>query len=356
MSLNTICSGTECARLTIVQPDDWHLHVRDEPFIASVLPGTLRCYHRAIIMPNLHPPITTVASAAAYRLRILQAVPAGSNFEPLMTLYLSDGFDASEIRKAKDSGFVHAVKLYPKGIAHAGQPGVTAIERCFPVLEAMEKHDFPLLVHGESTDTAVDAFDREAVFIENTLTRIVDRFPGLRVVVEHISTRQAVEFVLSTGANVGATVTPQHVLLNRNALFEQGIRPHHYCIPLLKREEHRLAILRAIASGSRKFFLGTDSAPHAKAQKEHSCGCPGIYTAHASIELYAMAFEEARAMHRLEEFASFNGPDFYRLPRNNGTITLEKKAWQLPEEIPYGDGEMLIPLFAGKSLPWRLVQ
>jgi dihydroorotase len=354
--VSAVSAGTDCARLTIVQPDDWHLHVRDVPFIASVLPGTLRCYRRAIIMPNLHPPVTTVASAAAYRSRILKAVPDGADFEPLMTLYLSDHFDVSEIRRAKESGFVHAVKLYPKGIAHAGQPGVSAIERCFPAFEAMERHDFPLLVHGESTDTAVDAFDREAVFVENTLTRIVNRFPALRVVLEHISTRQAAEFVLATGASVGATVTPQHMLLNRNVLFEQGIRPHHYCIPLLKREEHRLAIVGAVTSGSRKFFLGTDSAPHARSQKEQACGCPGIYTAHASLELYAMAFEEAGAMHRLEEFASFNGPDFYRLPRNAATITLEKRAWELPKEIPYGDGEVLIPLFAGTSLPWRLVQ
>ena len=343
------------ARLTIAQPDDWHLHVRDVPYIASVLPGTLRCFHRAVIMPNLHPPVTTVAAAAAYRTRILQAVPAGTDFEPLMTLYLSDSFDVAEIRAAKDSGFVHAVKLYPKGIAHAGQPGVTAIERCFSVFEAMEKHDLPLLVHGETTDVAVDAFDREAVFVEQTLNRVVKQFPGLRVVVEHISTREAVDFVLAAGANVAATVTPQHVLLNRNALFEKGFRPHHYCIPLLKREVHRLAILGAITSDSRKFFLGTDSAPHVRELKEHACGCAGVYTAHAAIELYAMAFDAARALHRLEAFASFNGPDFYRLPRNTATITLEKKAWQMPAEIPYGDGETLVPLFAGQTLPWRLV-
>jgi len=342
------------ARLTLVQPDDWHLHVRDVPYIASVLPATLRCYRRAIIMPNLHPPVTTVAAAAAYRTRILSATPVGSDFEPLMTLYLSDSFDASEIRRAKESGFVHAVKLYPKGIAHKAQPGVGDIEVTFPTLEAMEKHEFPLLVHAESTDSNVDPFDREAKFVETTLARIVSRFPALRLVVEHISTREAVDFVSAAGSNVAATVTPQHLLLNRGALFESGIRPHHYCIPLLKREEHRKVVLKASTSGSPKFFLGTDSAPHAKHTKETSCGCPGIFSAHASLELYAMAFEEARAIHNLEAFASFNGPDFYRLPRNTSTVTLENKSWQLPSEFQYGDGEVLIPLFAGRTLPWQL--
>ncbi len=341
-------------RITLIQPDDWHLHVRDAPYIASVLPATLRCYRRAIIMPNLHPPVTTVAAAAAYRARIMSAVPAGIDFEPLMTLYLSDSFDVAEIRRAKESGFVHAVKLYPKGIAHKAQPGVSDIEVTFPTLEAMEKHAFPLLVHAESTDNNVDPFDREAKFVETTLGRIISRFPGLRVVVEHISTREAVDFVLAAGFNVAATVTPQHLLLNRGALFESGIRPHHYCIPLLKREEHRRAVLKAITSGSRKFFLGTDSAPHAKHLKESACGCPGIYSAHASLELYAMAFEDAHAIHHLEAFASLNGPDFYRLPRNTSTVTLEKKCWKLPAEIQYGDGEILIPLFADRTLPWRL--
>ena len=352
--MSAVKTDAEVTRITLVQPDDWHLHVRDTPFTASVLPATLRCYRRAIIMPNLHPPVTTVASAAAYRARILSAVPVGTDFEPLMTLYLNDSFDASEIRKAKDSAIVHGVKLYPKGIAHKDQPGITDIEGSFPTLEAMEKYDFPLLVHAESTDSAVDPFDRESKFVETTLTRIVERFPGLRVVVEHISTRQAVDFVLSAGPNVASTVTPQHVLLNRGALFERGIRPHHYCIPLLKREEHRLAVLRAITSGSQKFFLGTDSAPHSRDTKENACGCPGIYSAHASLELYAMAFDELHAIHHLEAFASFNEPNFYRLPRN--TSTLEKKNWQLPSEFPYGTGEILIPLFAGKTLPWRLVQ
>ena len=345
-------SGT--SRITMVKPDDWHLHLRDVPYIASVLPATLRCYRRAIIMPNLHPSITTVAAATAYRSRILNAVPAGSDFEPLMTLYLSDSFDVAEIRKAKESEFVHAVKLYPKGIAHKEQPGVTDIEVAFPTFEAMEKHDFPLLVHAESTDSRVDPFDREAKFVEATLPRIVNRFPGLRIVIEHISTREAVDFVLTSGPNIAATVTPQHVLLNRGALFESGIRPHYYCIPLLKREEHRRAVLRSITSGNPKFFLGTDSAPHASHTKENACGCPGIYSAHASLELYAMAFEEANAIHRLEAFASFNGPDFYRLPRNTSTITLERASLQLPSEIRYGGGEILIPLFAGKTVSWRL--
>lgn len=342
-------------RVTLVRPDDWHLHLRDEPHIAAVLPDTLRCFRRAIVMPNLHPPVTSVAAASAYRSRILKCVPAGADFEPLMTLYLSDGFDRAEVRRAKASGFVHGIKLYPKGIATAGQPGVSDIERSFPVFEAMQKHDVPLLVHGESVDPSVDVFDRERAFVETALDRVVRAFPGLRVVFEHTSTREAVDYVLAAGDRIAATVTPQHLLLNRNALFTGGIRPHHYCIPLLKREEHRKAVLRAAVSGNRKFFIGTDSAPHSRATKEHACGCAGAYTALCAMELYAMAFEEAGALDKLEAFASFNGPDFYRLPRNTGTITLEKSSFTVPNEIAYGARDALVPLFAGETLPWRLV-
>ena len=340
--------------LTLARPDDWHLHLRDDPYIASVLPDTLRCFRRAIVMPNLHPPVTTAAAAADYRARIMRCVPPGSDFEPLMTLYLSDSFAASEVQTAARSGIVYGIKLYPKGIARQGQPGVSDIEGCFPVFEAMQKHDMPLLVHGESIEAAVDVFDREQVFIETTLMRVVRSFPGLRVVLEHISTREAVQFVLSAGDRVAATVTPQHLLLNRNALFAGGIRPHNYCIPILKREEHRRAVLAAAVSGSARFFLGTDSAPHARGTKEHACGCPGLYSAASAIELYAMAFESAGALDKLEAFASFHGPDFYRLPRNGGTITLERRASCVPSEIPYGTSETLVPMLAGETLPWRL--
>jgi dihydroorotase len=341
--------------LTLARPDVWHLHLRDDPYIASVLPDTLRYFRRAIVMPNLHPPVTTVAAAAAYRARILKHVSPAADFEPLMTLYLSDSFDATEVKAAVQSGIIHGVKLYPKGIATQGQPGVSDSKRCFPAFEAMQKHDLPLLVHGESIDPSVDIFDRERVFIDETLQQVVETFPAMRVVFEHISTREAVQYVLSAGPKVAATVTPQHMLLNRNALFTGGIRPHNYCIPVLKREEHRKAVLDAVVSGSSKFFLGTDSAPHARGTKEHSCGCPGLYTARSAMELYAMAFESAGALDKLEAFASFHGPDFYRLPRNAGTITLEKRAASVPDEIPYGTGETLVPVFAGETLPWCLM-
>lgn len=346
--------GPTTHRLTIVRPDDWHLHLRDGPEIASVLPHTFRCFGRAIVMPNLHPPVTTVTAADQYRTRILNCVPAGVQFEPLMTLYLSDSFDPSEVAKAKSSGFVHGVKLYPKGIAKAGQPGVSDIERSFPTLEVMQKHDLPLLVHGESVDPSIDVFDRESAFVESSLERIVSNFPRLRLVLEHISTREAVQFVLAAGDRVAATVTPQHLLLNRNALFVGGLRPHNYCIPVLKREEHRKAVLAAAVSGSPKFFLGTDSAPHARATKEHRCGCAGVYSAHCAIELYASAFEDAGALEKLEAFASFNGPDFYGLPRNSDTITLQRSGTVIANEFPYGTQDTLVPFLAGETLPWRL--
>lgn len=340
--------------LTITRPDDWHLHVRDGAVLASLVPQTARCFARAIIMPNLHPPVTTTAMAGAYRERILAALPPGARFEPLMTLYLNDGFDVNEVARAKASGIVHAIKLYPKGVARAEQPGVSAIERCFAVLEAMQQHDLPLLVHGEVTDTSVDIFAREQAFIDRVLAGLVRRFPRLRIVFEHISTAEAVQFVQSAPDTVAATITAHHLLLNRNAIFEGGLQPHHYCIPVLKREEHRGALLGAAVSGHPKFFLGTDSAPHARHAKETRCGCAGVYTAHAAIEFYAEAFEHGHALERLEAFASFHGPDFYRLPRNRDTITLRKEPWRVLDAVPFGEREKLVPLRAGGTVSWRL--
>jgi len=339
--------------LTLKRPDDWHLHLRDGEVLRAVLPYTTRCFARAIVMPNLHPEITTVEAAQRYRERICAA--AGTQrFNPLMTLYLNDQFDAAQVKLAKASGVVYGVKLYPKGIATAGQPGVSAIERCYPALDAMQEHDLPLLVHAEVTDASVDIFDREDAFIERTLEPLVRKFAGLRVVVEHISTREAVRFVEGASSKVAATITPQHMLLNRNSLFEGGLRPHHYCIPVLKREEHRLAVLAAATSGNPKFFLGTDSAPHLKRLKETACGCAGAFTANSAIALYAQAFEEANALHRLEGFASFHGPDFYGLPRNQDSITLTRRPWTVPVEIPVGPGESIVPFRAGHALAWQL--
>ncbi|MCX7893043.1 MAG: dihydroorotase [Burkholderiales bacterium] len=339
--------------LTIARPDDWHLHLRDGAQMADVLPDTARRFARAIVMPNLRPPVTTVAAAAAYRDRILAALPRGTAFEPLMTLYLTDNTAPAEIARAKASGFVHAVKYYPAGATTNSDSGVTALERAFPAIEAMARHDVPLLLHGEVTTPGVDVFDREKVFVETVLAEIRRRFPGLRVVLEHITTREAVEFVAAAPANVAATVTAHHLLYNRNAIFQGGIRPHWYCLPVLKRETHRQALVAAATSGDPKFFLGTDSAPHAKHAKEHACGCAGCYTACAALELYAQAFEAAGALDRLEAFASFHGADFYRLPRNRGTVTLVKAPWQIPAELAFG-GETLVPLAAGERLPWRL--
>ena len=341
-------------RLTITRPDDWHLHLRDGDVLRNVLPDTAHRFARAIVMPNLRPPVTTTALAAAYRERILQALPSGLRFEPLMTLYLTDNTAPEEIARAQASGFVHGVKLYPAGATTNSDSGVTDIARCYPTLEAMERHGMPLLVHAEVTDAEVDVFDREKVFIDRHMAPLIARFPGLRVVFEHITTRDAAQFVAAAPATVGATITVHHLLMNRNALFTGGMRPHHYCLPVLKREEHRQALLAAAVSGSPKFFLGTDSAPHAKSAKESACGCAGMYTAHAAIELYAEAFESVGALERLEAFASFHGADFYGLPRNTDNITLEKQTWTVPDALPLAD-DVVVPLRAGGQVHWRLL-
>ncbi|MFA7241822.1 MAG: dihydroorotase [Sulfuricellaceae bacterium] len=340
-------------KLVITRPDDWHLHLRDDAHMRSVLPDSARRFSRAIIMPNLRPPVTTLEMALAYRARIVQALPPGSRFEPLMTLYLTDNTTPADIIRAKESGAVHGVKLYPAGATTNSDSGVSDIAKCAAVLAEMEKCGLPLLVHGEVTDAQVDIFDREKVFIERILAPLVQRFPGLRIVLEHVTTRDGVAFVEAASDRVAATLTAHHLLLNRNALFVGGIRPHHYCLPVLKREEHRRALLAAATSGNPKFFLGTDSAPHARGAKESACGCAGIYTAHAAIELYAEAFEQAGALNRLEAFAGFHGADFYRLPRNTDTIELVKESWQAPPDLPFG-AETLAPLRAGETLGWRL--
>ena len=340
-------------RLTLTRPDDWHLHLRDGEALRAVLPHSARQFARAIVMPNLRPPVTTVATAVAYRQRILAALPAGMKFEPLMTLYLTDNTPGDEIRRAADSGFVKAVKLYPAGATTNSDAGVTDLAKCDAALAEMEKAGMPLLVHGEVTDPTVDIFDRENVFIDTVLKPLLARHPGLRVVFEHITTKDAAEFVASAGDNVAATITAHHLLYNRNAIFSGGVRPHYYCLPVLKRETHRAALLRAATSGSPRFFLGTDSAPHARHTKEASCGCAGCYTALSALELYAEAFESAGALDRLETFACFNGPDFYRLPRNADTVTLEKRPWVVPEELAYASGEVLVPLRAGETLSWQ---
>ena len=342
-------------KITITRPDDWHLHLRDGEALATVLPHSARQFARAIIMPNLRPPVTTVAAAAEYRQRILGALPEGARFEPLMTLYLTDNTPVDEIRRAAGSGFVKAVKLYPAGATTNSDAGVTDLLKCDAVLAEMEKLGLPLLVHGEVTDPAIDIFDRENIFIETVMRPLLARRPGLRVVFEHITTKDAVEFVAAASDNIAATITAHHLLYNRNAIFTGGVRPHYYCLPVLKREIHRAALVHAASSGNRKFFLGTDSAPHAKGAKEAACGCAGCYTAHAALELYAEAFEAAGVLDQLEAFASFNGPGFYRLPRNSGTVTLEKLSWQTPEAFPYVGGDTLLPLRAGEMLTWKLV-
>ena len=340
--------------LTMVRPDDWHLHLRDGPAMAAVLPHTARRFARAIVMPNLKPPVRTVEEARAYRARIRAALPRGAEFEPLMTLYLTDNTDPREIERAKQSGFVHAVKYYPAGATTNSDSGVTDLRHCRAVFAEMERQGLPLLVHGEVTDPAVDVFDREAVFIDRHLIPLLRDFPALRLVFEHLTTRQGVEFVEGAGANVAATLTAHHLLYNRNAMFSGGMRPHYYCLPVLKREEHRQALVRAAVSGSAKFFLGTDSAPHARHAKESACGCAGIYTAHAALELYAEAFERAGALDRLEAFASFHGADFYALPRNQARVTLARRSWLVPESFSFG-GDSLVPLRAGEEVGWALV-
>ena len=339
--------------LTITRPDDWHLHVRDGVPLHTVVPHTAAQFGRAIIMPNLRPPVTTAAQALAYKERILAAVPAGVAFEPLMTLYLTDNLPADEIARAKDVGVV-ACKLYPAGPTTNSDAGVTDIRKTYATLEAMQKAGLLLLVHGEVTSPDIDLFDREAVFIDQQLIPLRRDFPELKIVFEHITTREAAQYVADSDAYTAATITAHHLLYNRNAIFTRGIRPHYYCLPVLKRETHRQALVQAATSGSAKFFLGTDSAPHPAHLKEHATGCAGCYTAHAAIEMYAEAFDNAGALDKLEAFASFNGPDFYNLPRNTGTITLRKESWTPPESFAFGDAE-LKPLRAGEALPWRLV-
>lgn len=340
--------------LTITRPDDLHLHLRDGNIIASILPETARQFARAIIMPNLRPPVVTTEQARGYRQRILDALPAGMTFEPLMTLYLTDNTRAEEITTAHESGFIHALKLYPAGATTNSDAGVTDLARCSAVLERMQAVGMPLLVHGEVADSAVDTFDREAVFIDKVLIPLRRQFPALKIVFEHITTRQAAEYVRDAEGPIAATITPQHLLYNRNALFVGGIRPHFYCLPVLKREEHRLALVAAATSGNPRFFLGTDSAPHAKGLKEHACGCAGCYSAANAMELYAEAFEDAGALDRLEGFASFHGADFYGLPRNTGTLTLKRMEWQLPAEMPFGD-TTIVPLRGGETMRWKAI-
>lgn len=342
-------------KLTIRQPDDWHLHVRTGDMLQTVIGHTSRQFGRAIIMPNLKPPVTTVAQALNYRQEILDALPAGSAFQPLMTLYLTGATSLAEIKEAAESEHVHAFKLYPAGATTNSDAGVADIELAYPLFGAMEKYGVPLLVHGEVTDAEYDIFDREKIFIDTKLSRIVEQFPQLRIVVEHLTTQEAVQFVEAAGGNVGATITPQHLLYNRNAILAGGIRPHFYCLPILKREHHRQALLRAATGGNPKFFLGTDSAPHLTSLKENNCGCAGCYSAHAALELYALAFEQAGALERLEGFASVFGADFYGLPRNSKQVTLERQSWTVPQS--YGEGNVKItPLRAGEPLPWRLVE
>jgi len=340
-------------QITITRPDDWHLHVRDGAALHTVVPHTAAQFGRAIIMPNLKPPVTTAEQALAYKQRILAAVPQGMSFEPLMTLYLTDNLPSEEIVRARESGVV-AVKLYPAGATTNSDAGVTDIRKTYKTLEAMQREGVLLLVHGEVTDPAIDLFDREAVFIEQQLAPLRRDFPELKIVMEHITTREAAQYVAESDQFLGATITAHHLLYNRNAIFTGGIRPHYYCLPVLKRETHRQALVAAATSGNAKFFLGTDSAPHPAHLKEHATGCAGCYTAHAAIEMYAEAFDNAGALDKLEAFASFNGPAFYGLPRNQGQITLRKESWTPPASFAFGEAE-LKPLRAGEALPWKLV-
>ncbi len=340
--------------LTLTRPDDWHLHVRDGAALAAVVPDSARRFARALIMPNLRPPVVTTADAQRYRERILAAVPAELKFDPLMTLYLTDNTAPDEIDRARESGFVHAVKLYPAGATTNSDAGVTGIDKVRAVLERMEKIGLVLCVHGEVTHADVDIFDRERVFIDRVLAPLAADYPALRIVFEHITTREAVQFVNEAGPNIGATVTAHHLLLNRNAMLIGGIQPHNYCLPVLKRELHRQSLVEAVTSGSAKFFLGTDSAPHGRSAKEAACGCAGCYTAHAAIELYAETFDAAGALDRLEGFASHHGADFYGLPRNTDTLTLTREAWAVPDTLAFADGDPLVPLRAGGTLAWRL--
>jgi dihydroorotase len=344
---------TRVTTLTLTCPDDWHLHLRDGAALRAVVPHSARQFARAVIMPNLRPPVTTTAQALAYRERIVAAVPAGTDFEPLMTLYLTDQTPPDEIARAKDEGVV-AVKLYPAGATTNSDAGVTDLRKTHRTLDAMQRHGLPLLVHGEVTDPDVDVFDREAVFIERVLRPLRNDFPELKIVLEHLTTRDGASYVAESDVYTAATITAHHLLYNRNAIFLGGLRPHYYCLPVLKREEHRRALVQAATSGSTKFFLGTDSAPHAAQLKEHATGCAGCYTALSALELYAEAFDAAGALDKLEGFASFHGADFYGLPRNTSSVTLQREAWTPPESVPFGEAE-LKPLRGGELLAWRLV-
>lgn len=340
-------------QITITRPDDWHLHLRDGDVLAGLVSHTAERFARAIVMPNLKPPVTTTAAALAYRERLLQATPPGVRFNPLMTLYLTDRLDPSEVRLAQQSGHIHAVKYYPAGATTNSDSGVSAIENVYGVLETMAEIGLPLLIHGEVTDAHIDIFDREKVFIDSVLLPLTARFPTLKIVLEHITTRDAAEFVRGAAEHIGATITPQHLLYNRNHLLVGGVRPHLYCLPVLKRNIHQQALIEVATSGHPRFFLGTDSAPHAQNTKEHACGCAGCYSSHAAIELYAEAFEQAGALDRLEAFAAFHGADFYGLPRNSDTITLVREAWTAPTSYAFGNNT-LVPLRAGETLQWRL--
>jgi dihydroorotase len=342
------------SNLTLIRPDDWHVHLRDGVVLADVVPHTAAQFARAIVMPNLKPPVVTTAMAAAYRDRILAAVPQGMKFEPLMTLYLTDNTPPDEIRRATESGFVKGVKLYPAGATTNSDAGVTDIQRCMGTLEVMQETGLPLLIHGEVTDHEVDVFDREAAFIDRILQPLRKSLPGLRVVFEHITTKDAVDYVCDADGEIAATITAHHLMYNRNAIFQGGIRPHYYCLPILKREVHRQALVDAATSGSPRFFLGTDSAPHPKGLKEHACGCAGCYTALHAMELYAEVFEAVNALEKLEGFASLFGPDFYRLPRNTEQVTLQKREWLIPDELTLGD-TVLVPLDAGCKLGWKFI-
>ena len=344
---------TQIQELNITRPDDWHLHLRDGDALKTVLPHTAAQFARAIVMPNLKPPVTTTEQAAAYRQRILAALPDGMQFEPLMTLYLTDNTPPDEIRRAKDSGFVHAVKLYPAGATTNSDAGVTDLRKCYKTLEVMQEVGMPFLVHGEVTSPEIDLFDREAVFIDTVMKPLRADMPELRVVFEHITTADAAAYVAEAEGPIAATITAHHLLYNRNEIFKGGIRPHYYCLPVLKRETHRQALVKAATSGSSRFFLGTDSAPHAKGLKEHACGCAGCYTAMHAMELYAQAFDQVGALDKLEGFASFHGPDFYRLPRNAGRLQLKRETWTIPNELTYLDGS-LVPLNAGEAMQWKV--
>lgn len=339
--------------LTLTRPDDWHVHLRDGPQLRAVAGATAQVFGRAIVMPNLQPPVTTTEAARAYRQRIRDALPRDSDFEPLMTLYLTDGTSAEEVKRARQSGIVHAIKYYPAGATTHSESGVTALTRVHGALAAMERHGVVLSIHGEVTDPAVDVFDRERVFLDRELSSIVRDFPGLRIVLEHITTRDAAAFVRESSAAIAATITPQHLLYSRNALFAGGLRPHLYCLPVLKRERHREALVAAATSGNPKFFLGTDSAPHARGAKVNACGCAGCYSAPIALPLYTQAFEDAGALDRLEAFASFHGASFYGLPRNRGTVRLQRVDWRVPDSLPFGD-DVIVPLRAGEALRWRV--